>query len=324
MRLFVVELRRFWSRRTAILIAGVGLLFLLASLATLASSSQTPSPQEIETARADAQEERDWVTQERELCFKYWEKAPDTPPEQADYPKDCAGNHDPTRIKDTHYLSGVVIFADEAEGQLYFLGMVLAVCGLLIAGSYIGAEWTSGGMTNLLLWTPRRIPVYLAKLASALTSMFVLSVGLGVLHIGALLAIATSVGDVGQISSTWWSDTTMLSLRVLFLVMICTTVGVAMSMIGRRTVTAIGTFIGYLILVEFGVRFILAIVDIDIELWLMSTYIIGWTVGGTELWPVGAGYPDYLSMWTSGSILLAVTGVLTAIGMTLFQQRDAN
>ena len=38
----------------------------------------------------------------------------------------------------------------------------------MIGASFVGAEWNSGGMMNLLLWRPQRLKVLSTKLAALL------------------------------------------------------------------------------------------------------------------------------------------------------------
>jgi len=42
---------------------------------------------------------------------------------------------------------------------------VLALVAYIVGASFVGAEWSSGGMMNLLLWRPRRLQVLGTKLA---------------------------------------------------------------------------------------------------------------------------------------------------------------
>ena len=36
---------------------------------------------------------------------------------------------------------------------------ILALVGFVIGASFVGAEWSTGGMMNLLLWRPKRLTV---------------------------------------------------------------------------------------------------------------------------------------------------------------------
>ena len=52
---------------------------------------------------------------------------------------------------------------------------ILALFAFIVGASYVGAEWSSGGMMNLLLWRPKRLTVLFTKLGVLLGS--VLAIG---------------------------------------------------------------------------------------------------------------------------------------------------
>lgn len=339
MRLLSVELRRFASRRANFVFAIIGLLFLAGSLTILAISSHKPSPAEIAQAEEQAQEEREFAEREQEECEDYWRDNPDADPQDPDpadfedgeveeygYNSDC-DMYGSDGIDASHYLGNVLSFADEAPSQLLFLGLVFIVCALLMAGSFVGAEWTSGGMTNLLLWQPRRLPVYATKLGAALISVVSLTLLAAVLHLGGLYVIALTSGQVGELPPSWWEENGLLGLRLLVLVAVAVTWGFALSMIGRRTVVALGAVVGYTVLIEYVLRGMLDTVDVlHVEYWMLSTHLFAWLADGYEVYSGYGGYDsenfDVITKWEGGGVVLAVTVALLAASAALFRRRD--
>ncbi|ADD44672.1 ABC transporter permease subunit [Stackebrandtia nassauensis] len=339
MRLLSVELRRFASRRANILFAVIGLLFLAGSLTVLGLSTHKPTEAEISRAESQAEEEREVTERELKECEDYWAENPDADPENPDpddfesgkvedygYTPDCEYLQQPSDVQASDYLGQVISFADEAEGQIIFLGVVFVVCALLMSGSFVGAEWTSGGMTNLLLWRPRRTAVYASKLTAALLAVLTLTIVASVLHIGGLYLLAVTNGDVGTLTPSWWQDNGNLALRFLALVAMATVIGVSLSMIGRRTVVAIGSVVAYLVVVEYGIRGLLSTVNTHfVDYWMLSTYVGAWLVGKQQVYSSyldGTAQVETIYMWHGGGVLAAVTAILLAGSAVLFARRD--
>lgn len=338
MKLLSVELRRFAARRANVVVAVVGLLFLAGTLAILGVNSHQPTPAEIDRAEQQAQRERDSEEQQLEECQRYWRDHPDADPDAPDpadfpdgriedygYDADCEMYYGPEGIDASQYLGNVLSFAEEAPTQVGFLGLVFIVCALLMAGSFVGAEWTSGGMTNLLLWRPRRLPVFAAKLGAVLLWVLGLTLVTSALHLGGLYLIARTRGEVGELTASWWTDNLVLGGRLLALVAVAVVVGFTLSMIGRRTVVALGAVVGYVVLVEYVLRGMLYMVDlVRVEYWMLSTYVIAWVAGGNSVYSGMDGAENFVGQWHGGGVVLAVTGVLLAISATLFARRDAD
>ncbi|MGH8877484.1 MAG: ABC transporter permease subunit [Stackebrandtia sp.] len=322
MKLLSVELRRFASRRANVLFAALGLLFLAGALVVLGFNSHSPTASELATAQQEAEEQREQVREDRDRC-----ENEDT---YSDYRGaiDCDEMYNPSQVQASDFLDGVVSFADEAEGQIVFLGIVFVVCALLMSGSFVGAEWSSGGMTNLLLWNPRRLPVFAAKLTAAMVSIVGLTLAAAVLHLGGLYVIALTNGDVGTVDADWWEYNGTIALRFLVMVAVAVIWGVSLSMIGRRTVVAIGSVLAYLVVFEFGLRALMDTVQaFTVDYVLLSTYAAAWFIGSV---PIHArtmydGYndqPDIIYRWEGGGVILAVTAILLAGSAVLFSRRD--
>lgn len=342
MKLFTMEMRRFWTRRATLAFAGAGIVFLIATLAVLAANTHAPTAAELAEAQQTAIQNQQQVEVEHDRCVQYQQDPegfakehgePSYPEEFVDeYTGDCDDDYDPSFIEASDYLVGVLSFASETQNQIAFLGIVFIVCGLLIAGSFIGAEWTSGGMTNLLLWQPRRMRLFTAKLSAAVVGVVCLTIAYSLIHLTALWGLASVKGQVGDLNGTWWSQNLEFAGRLLAIVVLVTICAVALAMLGRRTVAAIGTVIGYGVAIEYGIRTLAEGVTINVELGLLSTYLQAWFTDGvyvstTFYYPSAVGYEDglahiFISPWTGGGVLLAVTAALTVLAAFSFHRRD--
>ncbi|GAA4899386.1 ABC-2 family transporter [Stackebrandtia albiflava] len=314
MKLFVVELRRFASRRSNQVLVLVAIGFMLLSLSGLTMSSHSPTAEEVSTAETQARESREELAGEYDECAV----------QSSDPARDCGHLTSGYEIDASQFLPGVVVFSEDAADQLSFLFVVFAFCGLLTAGSFIGAEWTSGGMTNLLLWQPRRGKVFAAKTGAAVSMVSVVTWGYTLVHLGALWAISATRGLVGDLTPTWWAATFDLAGRLFLVVVLATVLGVAFAMIGRRTVTGIAVVIAYLILVEYGGQLMSLVIGASIDDLILSTYLVAWINDGLDTMR-----PDYTVVettpgWLGGLVLIVVTAVVTAVAAVRFQRQDAN
>jgi ABC-2 type transport system permease protein len=133
-----------------------------------------------------------------------------------------------------------------------FLGtsFILAVAGLLLSASFVGAEWHAGAMTTLLTWEPRRLRVFLTKLAAAGVVVFVLALVLQVLLGLALAAVAALRGTTAGADGSWLRSVTGVALRSATLATMAAAIGFAVAAIGRNTAAALGAAFAYLVVVE--------------------------------------------------------------------------
>ena len=65
--------------------------------------------------------------------------------------------------------------------MIVLFGGMLALFGFAVGASFVGAEWHSGGMMNLLLWRPRRLALLAQKLGALLLSVLASGLALGAL-----------------------------------------------------------------------------------------------------------------------------------------------
>ena len=75
---------------------------------------------------------------------------------------------------------------------------ILALIAFVIGASFVGAEWSSGGMMNLLLWRPQRLKVLGTKLVALLVGLTVLTVVVAAAWTGIFVLIAEPARHHGR------------------------------------------------------------------------------------------------------------------------------
>lgn len=228
------------------------------------------------------------------------------------------------------------ILTEQAKAMLTVFGGLLALFGFAVGASYVGAEWSSGGMTNLLLWRPRRVPLLAAKLGTLLFGVAISGLGLLVLWAGMLSAIATTRGRFGHLTAGVVESMALYGVRGIALGLATAALGFAIATVGRSTVAALGVAIGYVIVVEAAGHLVLAnmLHVAKPERFFLSSYASAWlakkisfsTSGACTVTPGGGQECSFTDWSISMSHAALVVGLLLAIvlawAFTAFRRRD--
>lgn len=217
--------------------------------------------------------------------------------------------------------TGVIVFLTQEYALvglpdvLMGTSLVLVSVGWILGASAMGADWHAGHVTTILTWEPRRGRVLFAKIAAALTSVFVLSLVIQALLGIALAVAAAGAGSTAGAGSAWLADSAGVALRVAVLSTIFAGFGFGLASAGRNTAVALGVGFVYLVIVENLVRGLrpqwtpwlltdnagLFIVDSPIDFPLLGRSTVG-----------------------AGLYLAAVGAVLLLAATALFRTRDVN
>ncbi|TYB38161.1 ABC transporter permease subunit [Micromonospora sp. AP08] len=334
MNLVRAELERLAARRFVQLMLLLLVVAFAVTVATTLAGSHRPTEGERIRAQAQAADEVRNLELAHDRCLRI--KAGTVTPDENDYlPRDCA-QIDPARMEKlpapSDYLSGVFVFANEAEPLLYFLIAFLAMFGFLVGASYIGADLNSGGVVNLLLWRPRRLAVLGAKLGTLLGGLLGLSALASVAYLGVFWLIGEASGLTGRTGGAFWSSLAAVWVRGLVLVLLAAALGFALATLGRHTSAALGTVAAYLVVWELGARLVFQILSVTRpDRFMLSSYLAAWLSGEARFWDNDAcsgdiaGFCDgYYSLgWAPGLVvLLALTAALTVGAFTAFRRRD--
>ncbi|WP_025273951.1 ABC transporter permease subunit [Haloglycomyces albus] len=331
MNLFLAELRRITHRRLTwvFMILALGIVLLVSGLTALTSQAEP-------TASQRAEAERMWENDQQRI-----EECEENPPTEQTDPHSGEAVQEPCEHmgysddKEDYYdlVISTFNFSENAPGYILPLTVIAGLLMLILASSLIGAEWRSGGISNLLLWHPNRMQVFYSKLAAALTvTVVALTAFIAVVFL-ALYAAAALQGEIGTLDGEWWSDLLAGTVRAVVLGLFMTMFGTTITYLGRHTAIAGGIVAALLILNTMLVGFAALALQVKYpELWSVTIWTQAWLDGEVTLqhWPdTGPFEPGPVKAeemtLTYGSVgigMLIVTGVLLAISSFSFSKRD--
>ncbi|HEX6969357.1 MAG TPA: ABC transporter permease subunit [Micromonosporaceae bacterium] len=337
MSLFKTEMRRFGKRRLIRYTVLLGMLVLAAVAAFTFVSNQPIGPEQLAAAERAADENyREnvrWAEEARRDC----ERAHASGDEEVEehFPPDCDVIQPQPReeIQTEWFLPPTFLFRDEFPIMITTFAAVLALVGFVVGASFVGAEWSSGGMMNLLLWRPRRLRVLYTKLAVLLTGLAGITLVAALLWLAAFWAIGTYRGSMDGMTAGTWQSFGLTGLRGLVLVLVAGLIGFALASAGRHTATALGVVLGVAMVGQFGLGVALTIAQAKfMEAWLLPTYLWAWmyrkielvNYRSCEMSPGGMCEPETMEIvWQHAGILFAVVSVLLlAVATWSMRNRD--
>lgn len=226
------ETLRLLSRRFSQVALLVVLLGLGAFQLQVNSELTPPTSAEIAASQESFDEvHRDWVENHEE-----WQQQCI---DSGVAPADCE-MPEPT-IED---FLGSVSFSETADVSVKLSAYVLALAVFMIAGSYIGAEYSSGSIANWLSFIPRRRLVFASKLVTTVGFALVLAVIVMGLTVGS--AVAFAVAHDQPLDGL--AKVVRLGARSVQLPVILATLGLCIGLLARHTAAAIGVLLGYLVI----------------------------------------------------------------------------
>ncbi|MET8039706.1 ABC transporter permease subunit [Micromonospora sp. NPDC005215] len=333
MSLFRTELRRLTKRRFTRYMTLLGLLVLAAVLIGVFFSNQKIGADQYAKAERQADQEYQqqvrWTEQERVACEQA--KKANTSDDRR-YPDDCSQIQPPPReqIQADWFLPSTFDFRETFDETLVPFAAILGLVGFVVGASFIGAEWSTGGMMNLLLWRPKRLTVLLTKLAALLTGMLAVALPAAVLWFAGFWAVASFRGSTEKMTSGAWQSFMLTGVRGVVLVLVLTTIGFALASLGRHTAMALGGVVAVMVVGQFGLGILLQMANVRwAEAYLLPTYMLAWITKTITLqdWNScnatydGSCEPKTLDItWQQSSVLLSVA-VVVILGASLWVMR---
>ena len=299
------ELRRIAARRAvriAVLVVGVAIIGGgVLAFATSSSVSDATYRQEVRSADARAEAQR--VGAEQCIAAHGGVSGRDVSPEVRDkcVPPRFASAHDPR----FHRM--------RMGGSLKGSGGVLALLGLALGATLLGAEFASRGMTTLLTYEPRRLRVFAAKVVAGVVAMSAFAfVSLVALGLALLPALALHGAPVAHNDPSWAGIAGAIG-RGTALVAVTTCIGMAIATLGRATAAALGAAFGYIVVVEY----VLGAFLVHWRPWLLLGNVIVFVSGQNN-----TGGVHGRSVLGAGIFLsLVAVGVLSVAAVS-FRERD--
>ncbi|MFG3556271.1 ABC transporter permease subunit [Micromonospora sp. NPDC047557] len=333
MSLFRTELRRLTKRRFTRYMTLLGLLVLAAVVVGVFFTNQKIDAGQLAKAERQAdqqyQEQIRWSEQERANCEQA--KTAGTP-NDGRYPDDCSVITAPSRdqIEAEWFLPSTFNFRETFDETLVPFAAILALVGFVVGASFVGAEWSTGGMMNLLLWRPKRLTVLLTKLAALLTGILAVTLPAAVLWFAGFWAVASFRGSTEKMTSGTWQSFALTGLRGVALVLVLTTIGFALASLGRHTAMALGGVVALMVVGQFGLGILLSMAGVKFaEAWLLPTYALAWMTKKVTLQDWNACNATYSGeckpatmdiTWQQSSVLFLI-GVVVILGAALWTMR---
>jgi hypothetical protein len=331
MNLYTTELRRLYKRRFIRYTALGGLLVLVAVVVSMFLINQKIGPEQWAAAERQAEQEWRLQVEETQRLRTQCEQAR-AAGNTADHPAGCAEIEAPPReaFKAEWYLPSTFDFRREFEPTLTTLTAVLALVAFLCGASFVGAEWSSGGMTNLLLWRPRRLEVLFTKLAALLSALAGLTVLTAAAWTAAFWAVGTLRGTTEKMTPGVWQSLGLTGLRGLVLVLAAGAVGFGLASLGRHTALALGGVLGVMVVAQFGLGLVLELAGARfVGKWMLHTYLLAWMQKKVTLYDWNACAVSYGGAcepatfditWQASSVLLAA-GLALVVGGAAWAMR---
>jgi ABC-2 type transport system permease protein len=334
MSLFRSEMRRLAKRRFTRYMTLLGLLVLATVATGTYLTNQKIGPAQIAAAERAADREYQQVLAGTEQFRRECERvqASGTAEEKVNFPADCSVIQPPPRgvVDPQRHMAATFEFRKEFEPMITAFAAVLALVAFVAGASFVGAEWNTGGMMNLLLWRPRRLQVLGTKLAALVAGLVGLFLVSGTIYTAAFWAVGTYRGTTGGMTSGVWQSFALTGLRGLALVLAAGAVGFGLASLGRHTALALGGALGVLVVGQFGLGILLSIAQVKfVEAWLLPTYLLAWmqkkitleNYQACEMSFSGECRPDTMDIvWQDSGAMLAV-GVVLVVGAAVWLMR---
>lgn len=274
------EFRRLFKRRVTRLMLGLLVLGLGTIITAFSLASHKIGPSELAAAEAKAQSEYETQLRFHEQMVAECEAAKSRGETITDrFPPDCGREFGPQReqFDAQWFLPYEFNFHDEFGIFISVFAGIAALAAYIIGASFVGAEWHSGGMMNLLLWRPKRLSVLFTKLGVLLTSVLGVSLVLGTLWTIALWLIGKFDGQTGKMTQGTWESFAISGARGIGLVLAVAAIAYGLASLGRHTAMALGVAIGAGVISEIGLRIALSIAGVKFaDRYYLSTYAMAW------------------------------------------------
>ncbi|MCW3839220.1 ABC transporter permease subunit [Micromonospora yasonensis] len=287
MSLYVTELRRLAKRRVTRLLL-VLLVLGLAGVATAFSFSSHKLSKEVVAeaqAKADADYRKELANWQRAVADCDTAKARGENTEERFGPN-CGRDWQPQPEMFDPKWNLPYQFDFRAEFPMFiavFAGAV-ALFAFIVGASSVGAEWSTGGMMNLLLWRPKRLAVLGTKMAALLTTVLGVGVVLGAFWTLAFWLIGTYRGTTVKMTAGVWQSIGLDGLRAVGLILAVGAVAFALASLGRHTAMALGAAVALFAISEVGLRIAVGVLSVPFgERYLLSTYAQAWFMKQVKL-----------------------------------------
>jgi ABC-type transport system involved in multi-copper enzyme maturation permease subunit len=320
------EVQRFTARRFIRVLLALAVLGMFAVLAITLTQFGSTTPERLAEARDRVQETVAVQEGFRQQCLADPSRPADVDPDAyCGAPLQAAD----LRVEDFLDPQPFPMAAAGPNGAVAF-SAAAAVLAFLLGATFVGAEWSSRSIVALLFWETRRTRVMAAKLLVVAAAGLLLGGLAQLAWLGIAGLLQAVAGDGAPLPDGFWPELLALQGRGVLLAVLAGLLGFGLTNLVRNTGATLGLGFVYFAVVETAVR----VVRPTWQPWLLTNTAAGLVLpGGVPLYTyvqrvdaqgnLGSESVEYLlGNLQAGSYLLAVTAVITVVGIVLFARRD--
>lgn len=320
MRILLVELSRFRSRRAIVLMLVAGALLTAFVAGTTVWDTRPVSAQDraAAQARADDQAQSPMVAEELAMC--------ESDPQSYLGPQgSAAGCRDAVVPRAEWFLerSELSLAAEVDDAGAGVLILLLAIM-IIVGTTFAGGDWASGSMSNQLLFEPRRARVWLGKAVAVFLATMLSTTAILAAFWGTLFAVAARRGlDTGAsvTEQVLWS-----SGRGVLLAGVAGLGAYALTMLLRHTVGTLSVLFAYVV----GGEILVASLPVEgAARWSLGNNVLAWLQDGYKYYdatvPCTKTVCDQmvgLPLADAAAYLGALLVLVVALSLPLFRRRD--
>jgi ABC-2 type transport system permease protein len=273
MRLLIVELTRLRWRRAVIVLTALAILLPALIWAGLAWDTRPISEEERRQGIEMMEQDQQWQEEALTECVAHPEQHfdPQDPPAAEEVEQACRDmfGHGSDMTPEMYVGRQALTLDNAAEVGIGVMVLVLGLA-LLVGATFAGADWSSGSMSNQLLFEPRRARVWAAKAGAVAIGGAVLALA-GLATFWALSGGLIAVRDVST-TGDGWRDIVEAAGRGTGLAAAAALGGYVLTMFLRSTVGTLGTMLALAV----GGSLLIASLPIDgNQRWMLPHNVLG-------------------------------------------------
>ncbi|BCJ71420.1 hypothetical protein CS0771_09640 [Catellatospora sp. IY07-71] len=337
MSLVRAERRRFVKRRLIKWLIVVAVAILAVIGAAMFFDNQKVSPETLASAQAKAEAEYNFAMEDFQRQLKACQETP-SGSVKPDYCQWVESGEQPQRdwYRAEYYMPSTFVFKGAFEEMIIVWAAIMAVIAFVIGASFVGAEWSTGSMSSLLTWRPKRLSVLGTKLGVLIGWLVTIAVVTGALWTAAMWATAVYRGSTAGMTPGTWQSLGLTGLRGTGLIVAAGVLGFALATLGRHTGVALGVALAVVIVGQVGLTILLLALRVPFfEMYLIPTHLQAWMGKAQEVGNPFANPADCMGgqcveqvktiTWQdTGSITLGAIAVLLVLAFWQMRRRDVS
>ena len=236
-RLVRSEALRARSRRIVWMLLVTAILGTLVGVVIAMANAERPTRAEIEAG------ERRWERAVAECTSGGYYSEDDLPPGTT-LEEFCGQN-----VRREFFVPRADLLLDDLPEIVEASAAMLSMLAVVLGASLAGADWSTGSMTTVLTWEPRRTRVWLVRAGVAAATVAIV-IAVIVADFTVMLWLASSISGSAETSEGFAGIAFAISWRVVLVSAVFGTLAHAVASLGRSTIAGVGILFGYALIFE--------------------------------------------------------------------------